>query len=201
MGFILTSGLFSAADSYGSGTATVEIIIMLLVAFILGYLLRYFLDGNSKNANYKLKYEDLGHRYALIDNQTELYKKENRKLLVKIEECKAKLSAKEFVKNDNKLGFTNTIVNEKKAPQKKDNLKRIEGIGPKIEQLLFDAEIYSWKQLSETEISVIQKVLDNAGPNYKVHNPESWPFQAGLAASAKWNELKKWQDEHKGGRY
>jgi len=30
-------------------------------------------------------------------------------------------------------------------------------------------------------------------------NPGSWPKQAKMAADDKWDELAKWQDEHKGG--
>lgn len=82
----------------------------------------------------------------------------------------------------------------------KDNLTKVEGIGPKIASLLNDDGIWSWKQLSEVKTSRIQKVLDAAGPRYRVHNPETWPMQAGMCAKGEWDKLKKWQDDHKGGR-
>ncbi len=181
---ILVSGLFSAADSYGSGTATVEIIVMLLVAFILGYLLRWMLSKNNQEdcSVWKDKYNKLEGQFGILRD-------ENNKLKIDLENCKS----------NEKLAF---VSNSSKSvePEKKDDLKIVEGIGPKIEQLLFDGGIYTWKTLSITQVSVIQEILDNAGPRYKIHNPETWPEQAKLAAEGKWDELKKWQDELKGGR-
>lgn len=185
---ILVSGLFSTSESYGKSDAVLEIILMLLVAFILGYLLRYFI-GKSKTSQ-NVSNEDWAHKYDLLKNQFDLKQNDLAKLQADIDECQ---------KNRDALKFT--VVPKKKKPVKKDDLKVVEGIGPKIEQLLFAAEIYTWDDLSKTEVSIIQTILDNAGPNYKVHNPESWPFQAKLAAENKWDELNKWQDEHKGGRF
>jgi len=172
----LVSGLFSTAESYGKGTAMTEIIIMLLVAFILGYLLRYFLSkGKQDGAEWKSKYEKLVA--------------ENERLRAELADCN---------KNRQGLGIAGV---QRKEPARKDDLKKIEGIGPKIEQLLYAEAIYTWDDLAKTEVSFIQHILDNAGNKFKVHNPESWPFQAKLAADGKWEELEKWQDEHKSGRF
>jgi len=186
----LVSGLFSTADSYGSGTATVEIIIMLLVAFILGYLLRYFLSKSNSGNLWKDKYDNLSHQHSLLEERFSIYENENRKLVKAAEKCK----------ENEKLGFA-SIEKTKNEPAKKDSLRKIEGIGPKIEQMLYTEGIYTWDALSKTEVAFIQTVLDKGGPAYKVHNPGSWPFQAGLAATGKWDELKKWQDEHKHGLF
>lgn len=83
---------------------------------------------------------------------------------------------------------------------KQDDLKIVEGIGPKIAGLLVDGGITTWAKLSETPTSKIQEILDAAGPRYKLANPGSWPRQAGLAAAGKWEELKKLQDELDGGK-
>ncbi len=80
-----------------------------------------------------------------------------------------------------------------------DNLKKIEGIGPKIEELIKNGGIKTWAKLAETDPSVIQGFLDAAGPRYKMHKPQSWPLQAGMAARGEWEALEKWQDEHDGG--
>ncbi len=184
---LLVSGLFSAADSYGKGTATFEIILMLLVAFILGYLLRYFLSKNNENESVD---EELSHKNTLLENQMDVTKNELKRLQKELDDCK------NSQKNDILAFKADT-----KVPDKKDDLKIVEGIGPKIEQLLYEAHIYTWDDLSKAEITYIQAVLDKAGPNYKVHNPESWPFQAKMALKGEWDALKKWQDEHKGGRF
>ncbi len=195
--YLILLGIFSSAPSYSSGDATAEIIIMLLVAFILGYLLRMFLSGSGDTDNWKAKYDELSHKHSLLEDQANIYKTENRKILAEIERCKAEITK---CKDDAKMGFA-AVQETPKEPAVKDSLRKIEGIGPKIEQMLYAAGIYTWDALSKTDVSVIQKVLDEGGPAYKVHNPESWPFQAKMAAQGKWEELKKWQDEHKHGLF
>ena len=74
-----------------------------------------------------------------------------------------------------------------------DNLQIIEGIGPKIEQLLKDAGFDTWAALSGCKVDALQKVLDDAGSRYRMHNPKSWPEQAQLANDGKWEELVKYQ--------
>ena len=83
---------------------------------------------------------------------------------------------------------------------KQDDLKIVEGIGPKIADLLSDAGIKTWQQLSESSADRIREILDAAGPQYNIHDPGSWPEQAGLAARGEWDALKKLQDELQGGR-
>ncbi|TDM00417.1 MAG: hypothetical protein C4K58_04205 [Flavobacteriaceae bacterium] len=78
---------------------------------------------------------------------------------------------------------------------KADDLKLIEGIGPKIEQLFKEENITSWKILSNTPITKCQEILDKAGPRYKMHNPKTWPLQASLAAEGNFQELKALQDK------
>jgi len=81
-----------------------------------------------------------------------------------------------------------------------DDLKKIEGIGPKIEELIKNGGIKTWAALAATDPSVIQSFLDQAGPRYKMHVPQSWPLQAGMAARGEWEALEKWQDEHDNGK-
>jgi small subunit ribosomal protein S1 len=83
---------------------------------------------------------------------------------------------------------------------KDDDLKKIEGIGPKISELLNLSEIMTFQQLSETPVDTLKGILEDAGPRYRVHNPTTWPQQAKLAADGKWDELKTLQDELDGGR-
>lgn len=82
----------------------------------------------------------------------------------------------------------------------KDDLKKIEGIGPKIQELLGKAGIHTFKDLSEHKRDFLKSLLDEGGPQYRVHEPESWPQQAKLASEGKWEDLLKLQDELIGGR-
>lgn len=74
---------------------------------------------------------------------------------------------------------------------KKDDLKIIEGIGPKMATILNDAGIISFKQLATTKIKTLKEILAAAGSRYNTHNPSNWSKQANLAADGKLDELKK----------
>jgi len=82
----------------------------------------------------------------------------------------------------------------------KDNLKRIEGVGPKIEKLMNEAGIRTWKELSKTKVSILKDILAAAGPRFKMHNPTTWAKQAKMAAKGDWDGLAKWQADLNGGK-
>lgn len=84
---------------------------------------------------------------------------------------------------------------------KKDDLKLIEGIGPKIEQLFHAAGIKTWKTLSDSHVDQCQQILDKGGVRYKIHDPASWPMQAKMCHEGKWKQLAQWQERHKHGKY
>ena len=81
-----------------------------------------------------------------------------------------------------------------------DNLKRIEGIGPKIEGLLKAAGIKTFGDLGKSKISTLREILHAAGPRYKMHNPSTWAQQSRLAAKGQWDKLKALQDKLDGGK-
>ena len=88
---------------------------------------------------------------------------------------------------------------KEKAP-KLDDLKIIEGVGPKIETLLKEGGINTWAELAEAPVERIKEILDAAGPRYQIHDPSSWPAQAKFAAEGNWDELKEYQEMLIGGR-
>jgi predicted flap endonuclease-1-like 5' DNA nuclease len=81
---------------------------------------------------------------------------------------------------------------------REDNLKRIEGIGPKIESVLKAAGILSFAQLADTAPERLAEILREAG--VRIGYPETWPEQAALAAAADWDGLERLQGQLKGGR-
>jgi len=100
-----------------------------------------------------------------------------------------------------------TPVVEAAAPAKKtkkadagDDLKKIEGIGPKITEIFNNDGIMTFAQLAATSTEKMQALLDAAGSRYATHNPGTWAKQAAMAAAGQWDELKVWQDEMDGGR-
>ncbi len=154
----------------------IPIIVGLLCA-VLGYFLgRYFGRGAS---NWKNEYEET---------------------LEKLNECRKKQQNIEKSAAVMPLGFNAEQAKMALGKTVKENdLTLIEGIGPKIEELLNASGITTWKKLSETSISDCKDILEKAGNNYAMHNPATWSEQATLAYEGKWKELKKWQDELSGG--
>lgn len=87
------------------------------------------------------------------------------------------------------------------TPAVKQDLTKVEGIGPKIEGLLNDKGIISYRQLSDTPVNFLEKVIHDAGPNFATHRgmTKTWPAQAKLADMGEWDELARWQEVLKGG--
>ena len=82
----------------------------------------------------------------------------------------------------------------------KDDLKKIEGIGPKIMEHLNNAGIMTYAELADANVEDLKQILENAGSRYKMFDPTTWPEQAGIAASGDWDKLKELQDKLDGGR-
>ena len=94
-----------------------------------------------------------------------------------------------------------TVAKKKAAPvAKPDDLKKIEGIGPKIAGLLNADGIKTFADLAKAKKTTLKAVLANAGPRFKMHDPGTWAQQAKLAAKGDWDKLTKLQDELKGGK-
>ena len=96
---------------------------------------------------------------------------------------------------------------EKKEPVKAaksksdgDDLKLVEGIGPKIAEILTAAGIDTYAKLAAKQPEEIREILLEQGSRYKMFDPETWPAQAQLAADGKMDELQKLKDELHGGR-
>lgn len=89
-------------------------------------------------------------------------------------------------------------VEEEVEPPPPDDLKLVEGIGPKISGLLQAAGITTFAQLADAEVSQLKQIVLDAG--IRIADPTTWPDQARLAAAGKWDELETLQDDLKGGR-
>lgn len=80
---------------------------------------------------------------------------------------------------------------------KADDLKKVEGIGPKIAETLSAAGITTFAELAIAKPAKISEIIADVRGN---HVTDTWPAQAKMAAEGKWDELKKWQDELDGGK-
>jgi large subunit ribosomal protein L21 len=87
-----------------------------------------------------------------------------------------------------------------KAAKKADDLKIIEGIGPKAADVLVAAGIDTFVKLAKTPADKVKEILDAAEAKVQHLDPTTWAQQAQLAADGKMDELKKLQDELNGGK-
>ncbi len=248
--------MFEQNPTEGPGIAsmtdhTLEIVIMLLVAFILGYLLRLVIKRGSKTTvsssgsteALQKQLSAVNADKAQLESELNKWKKEATKPVnndSKVSDLESKLKyqeeelaryKKELLLAENRL-TTATAKKNEAAPveavaekviegvkevenkveevveatviptvqtlvtdgtDEEDDLKKLDGIGPKIEQLLKAAGISTYSKLSQSTEEQLRAVLDEAGPLYRIHNPKSWPKQAELAEKGDWDELKAYQ--------
>ena len=85
-------------------------------------------------------------------------------------------------------------------PVRRDDLTAVEGIGPKIAELLQGAGITTWNELAEHPVEGLREVLTAGGQQFQVHRPGSWPSQADLLRHGRWEEFKALTDRLIGGR-
>jgi predicted flap endonuclease-1-like 5' DNA nuclease len=81
-----------------------------------------------------------------------------------------------------------------------DDLKVVEGVGPAVEEVLHGAGISSWTALASSTPQQLRAILDTAGPQYRMHDPATWPQQAVLAIGGHWDALRALQDGLRGRR-
>jgi predicted flap endonuclease-1-like 5' DNA nuclease len=176
-------------------------LIVGVISAILGYLLGKSLGGNSISPNENLS----------LQSDLDACRATSSKLNANITSLQAEIAALKSKASSNIQSFTSNPVSTipfdaslaatvfgKKIKQ--DDLKIIEGIGPKIEELYHAAGIKTWKALSETSTEKSKVILDEAGDRFAIHNPTTWAKQALLAYVGKWQELKDWQNSLNGGK-
>ncbi len=116
----------------------------------------------------------------------------------------ARKDAAEEVQKIAEVKEKKTLAKKKTTAKKAaegDDLKKIEGVGPKIASILTEAGYETFAKLAKADPEKIREILlEKGGKRYAMHDPTTWPKQAELAAEGKWDELKKWQDELDGGR-
>ncbi|MGS2725824.1 50S ribosomal protein L21 [Psychroserpens sp. BH13MA-6] len=87
----------------------------------------------------------------------------------------------------------------KKATGKADDLKKIEGAGPKAAEALVNAGYETFAKVAKATPEELSNVLSEASSRLAHIVTDTWPKQAKLAADGKWDELKALQDKLDGG--
>jgi predicted flap endonuclease-1-like 5' DNA nuclease len=81
-----------------------------------------------------------------------------------------------------------------------DDLKLVEGIGPKIEELFHKAGLKTWEAVAQTEPDKLKEILTAAGERFQMHDPGTWPKQCRMMADDQWEALKAYQEKLDGGK-
>ena len=81
-----------------------------------------------------------------------------------------------------------------------EQIASVEGIGPKINEILQGAGIRTFSELAATPVDRLKELLTEAGSNFASHDPATWPEQATLAAKGDWEAFEKLKAELDGGR-
>ena len=83
--------------------------------------------------------------------------------------------------------------------EKADDLKKIEGAGPKAAEALVAAGVDTFAKVAEKTPEELSTILTDASPRLAHLVTDTWPKQAKLAAAGKWDALKALQERLDGG--
>ena len=163
-----------------------------VTAKILGHLKgdKVIVFKKKRRKGYKKKN---GHRQFLTEIQIES---------IAASGAKKKVAAKKAAPKKEKV-VKETKVATKEAPAKKvtkaDDLKKIEGVGPKAAEAMINAGLDTFAKVAKADSKKIAEILTEASSRLAHLVTDTWPKQAGLAAEGKWDELKELQDRLDGG--
>ncbi len=162
-------------------------VILLITALVFG-VIGFFIGKSNGNVRE-------------IEAMADELRVKNSDLQSKLAHCQERLDVQK-----QKLGSAQHQFDAKAAKKAfgryiaEDDLKVVEGIGPKIEGLFHNYNIKTWEALSRTPVAKCYEVLQSGGEKYRVHDPASWPMQAKMCYENKWKELYRWQEEHLHGK-
>ncbi|MFK8059390.1 MAG: 50S ribosomal protein L21 [Polaribacter sp.] len=139
-----------------------------------------------------------GHRQALSEIQIESIAASGTKKATKKAEPKKAAPKKAEAKVEAPKAETKKAA-PKKAAKKGDDLKKIEGAGPKAAEALVNAGLDTFAKVAKADASKLSEILTEASSRLSHIVTDTWPKQAGLAADGKWDELKELQDRLEGG--
>jgi len=78
-----------------------------------------------------------------------------------------------------------------------DDLQKIDGIGPKMAEVLKEAGITNFVQIANSKVEDLEAILAEAGSTYKRFNPAPWIEQAKFAVVGDWEGLNAWLEANK----
>ncbi|MFA9289982.1 MAG: 50S ribosomal protein L21 [Solirubrobacteraceae bacterium] len=132
-----------------------------------------------------------------------VFKKKRRKGYQKQNGHRQYLTKIEIVSISLGNGISSKAESKKEAKEVKlssDDLKIVEGIGPKAAEALVNAGVDNFKKLSQKTADELKQIITEASSKLAILDTSTWADQAKLADEGKFDELKTWQDQLKGGK-
>ncbi len=172
-------------------------------------------DAEQKNHKLMLQLADIeGQKRQIETYKSQLQQKheELQRVTEKLASADQQIAAlreeSAAAKTEEKAAMTPETASKSEAPApdrteaaksviEPDDLRKIQGIGPRVGTLLNNAGILTFAQLAQTGIDRLHAILEEAGPPFKGMDPKSWPEQAILAAKGDWDGLKAFQEQLK----
>ncbi len=177
-----------------------------LLGVITGWLMEWLIDvfyWRRQSGDRQLRLERLEAALRGSESRAEAIQARLRDAQERLERAAADLAglrARLAERETAAPAAVNTAVLASAESAAADDLRRVEGIGPKIESILKDQGIGTFAALADTPVERLQAILDGAGTRFRLADPSSWPAQAALAAAGDDEGLAALQATLKGGR-
>ncbi len=196
-------------QSYTGGDATLEIVIMLAVAFVLGFLLRHIFctpaDRHRDPDPSPVSKTSAVARVADIPSSVGEAGVDAPTAAAEEEAMAPREPPPDEDGSDGESASTETLGKSSETPsvtqagkREPDDLRRVDGIGPKIAELLKADGISSFEALAKADVERLKRILDGGGPRFRMHDPSSWPEQARLLAEGREDELRTFLKARRG---
>jgi predicted flap endonuclease-1-like 5' DNA nuclease len=155
-----------------------QIFLCLLVAFLLGLLIGWLIA----RAGCRARVEELERKLAACDDESAAIKD----LQARLKQCE---------EGESRVAVPVVAAVPIAAPVKPDDLKKLWGIGPRMESLLNEADIFTFVALSQASVAKLRSIIEASGSKRlsDIANEETWAEQASMAAKGDWGALKGYQ--------
>jgi predicted flap endonuclease-1-like 5' DNA nuclease len=157
-------------------------------------------DVSSRLEKLQAAEEDVGRRTAVVSNRESAMQNWEVRILAREHELNDKeadlvrqaASATELRADLEAL--KELMARKYRTPEGDDDLQAIEGIGPKIANLLRNADIKSFERLSETALGELTRILEAGGSRFGLADPTTWAEQAACLVNRDFVGFEKFKE-------
>lgn len=130
----------------------------------------------TRAEDYSAKVDYLMATQQRLESELELREIERRRLLA--DRAVGARPAEDAARQRDPIDFSGNESESIIDLRAGSELERVEGIGPQIAKVLRAAGIASLDELGRANADYLVRVLDEAGPQFRRHDPRSWPDEA-----------------------